>query len=589
MQSWTLLPYASGSVVLVTLRSTCCCRSVMSRASSRATAALLAAAAARAGVLAAVTTTYNFSGLLPYTALDFFELPFSVPAGTAELEVAHACTDTASTTNILDWGLRDEAGRVVGWGGGNGEPAVVGAAATSRSYLLAAGSGGGGLLAPGEWAVIVGKPRIATPPGHYSVNVTLRDAPTLPAQTQRRPYAQSPPLRGGPAYFAGDFHVHCRESGDAFDSASVDEVAGFARGAAGLDFVHLSDHNTVSASTFIADAQPRHPALLVLPGVEFTTYSGHAGALFLSEFVDFRVGRRGVSVTSQVAAIHAAGGLFSVNHADNYEDDGRGEEANSCVGCAWDYGLSLDAADVDAIEVGIQAWGGTGFIFSPRVIEWWDRLHALGHRHIAPIGGSDDHHGGANETVVGPWREGSPVGSPTTMVLAANLSHAALREGVLLGRTYVKMDGAADPDVTFSAALAGGGSVLPGGAAPPGATGVNLTVSLAASAAGARLGRAASRGGARRGGGSVRGVRGVIGVRGAAPTTYTLVLVRNNEATASVPVPGLPFDFALPVAAPLEGVDRWRAELHAGGNLAVLTNHLFMPAEGWADAPPRRR
>lgn len=359
----------------------------------------------------AAAAVLRLTGAVPYTAYDFFSVPFFVPAGTAEIQVAHHCADAAASTNILDFGLADcdatAAGGAptAGWGGGDSEDAVVGALATSRSYLLPAG---GALQTACTWSVAVGKARVAVPPAHYNITITLRDAPTLAPQPQRRAYAPCPPLAvpAAPlAWYAGDFHVHSRESGDAFASATLDEIADFSR-SVGLDFVHISDHNTVSAATFMADAQARHPDVLLLPGVEFTTYSGHAGALFTSAYVDHRIGNPNVSIQGAADAIHAQGGLVSINHLNNYEQDANGDLRNSCVGCSWSFGGSLSARDIDAIEVAIQSWSGTGWIFSPFVLEYWDKLHALGHTHVAPIGGSDDHHGGANESVVGPWREG---------------------------------------------------------------------------------------------------------------------------------------------------------------------------------------
>ena len=321
-------------------------------------------------------TTLVLSSVLPYTALDFFDVPFFVTDGTQEVQVDHRCSDPSSTTNILDWGLRDCQDRFLGWGGGNTESAIIGSLATSRSYLSYFGSP---IPTNCTWAVVVGKPRIASPPGTYSINVTLRESPTLSPQTERTPYSPSPPLDvpvTSLKFYAGDFHVHSRESGDAFASASVDEIAIFSR-SVGLDFVHLSDHNTVSVATFLNDAQPRHSDLLILPGVEYTTYSGHGGALFTTEYVDHRIGLPGVTIDAAVDAVHAQGGLISINHLDNYENDGT--LSNECVGCAWDFGGSLSYSKLDAMEVAIQAWNGVGFIYTPRALEFWDRLQALSH------------------------------------------------------------------------------------------------------------------------------------------------------------------------------------------------------------------
>ena len=48
----------------------------------------------------------------------FFEVPFEVPEGVAELRIEHS---DLSNANILDWGLYDPAG-FRGWGGGNTAP-----------------------------------------------------------------------------------------------------------------------------------------------------------------------------------------------------------------------------------------------------------------------------------------------------------------------------------------------------------------------------------------------------------------------------------------------------------------------------------
>ena len=182
--------------------------------------------------------------------------------------------------------------------------------------------------------------------------------------------------------------------------------------------------------------------------------------------------------------------------------------------------------------------------------------------------------GGINETVIGPWREGSPIGSPTTMVLAANLSHAAILEGVKLGRTILKLNNASDPDVDFSASTTGSSGLtttLVGGTVPLGSKTVTLTATVDASNARARgpelqLGK--------------RLLRGASSALSAAAPDVYLALVRNNEETFKLVISAFPFVFSVNVSAPIGGTDRWRAELHEAtfGSLAVLTNHIFITA-----------
>jgi hypothetical protein len=336
-----------------------------------------------------------------------FFLPFEVPEGTAEIEVRH---DDLSAANILDWGLDDPNG-FRGWGGGNSEPAVVGIDAASRSYVP-------GPIAAGTWEVVVGKAKVRELPARYSVQITLRTAPTLEPQTARQPYAAPTPLESGARWYAGDFHVHSRESGDA--RPPIDEVLDFAAGR-GLDFVLLSEHNTTSQLTWYAEAQAAHPDVLLLPGAEFTTYAGHANAIGTTDWLDHRIGVRGATIADAVAAAHAQGGLFSINHP--LLDVG-----DLCIGCGWHH--DVDPLTIDAVEIQTGILPGAPY---------WEDLTAQG-SHAAAVGGSDDHRAGKDLGVLD-----SPIGTPTTLVYASELSVAAILQGIRDARTVVKLTGPQAP------------------------------------------------------------------------------------------------------------------------------------------------
>src|SRR5262245_20159792 len=235
-------------------------------------------------------TVISLDGVVPEGEETHFFLPFDVPSGTAEIEVRH---DDLSETNILDWGLDDPNG-FRGWGGGNTEPAIVGVDAASRSYVP-------GPIPAGQWEVVVGKAKVREMPARYTVGIVLRASPSLPAQTERRPYAAPAPLESGARWYAGDFHVHSRESGDA--RPPIDEVLDYAA-SVGLDFVMLSEHNTTSQLSLYAAAQARHSDVLLLPGAEFTTYAGHANAIGTTEWVDHRIGVRGATIEGAISAVH---------------------------------------------------------------------------------------------------------------------------------------------------------------------------------------------------------------------------------------------------------------------------------------------
>ena len=442
----------------------------------------------------------------PYTAV-----PFTVPEGTVEIEVRH---DDLSEANILDWGLADPE-RVRGWGGGNTEPAIVGVETASRSYLP-------GPIAAGEWSVLVGQALVTEPPT-YRIEIFFRTTPTLDAQPDRGPYATVPALESGPRWYAGDFHVHSRESGDA--RATIDESAQLAA-ELGLDFIELSEHNTVSQVDYLVAAQERHPGVLLMPGIEVTTYFGHGNAIGVESFVDFRVRSDiGVTLETMITDTQAVDGIFAINHPVL-------DLGSLCLGCAWD----LDTPEgVDAVEVQNGAYSLTGALFYRNAIDFWDSMLDEG-QHVAAIGGSDDHRAGIDLD-----RLQSPIGSPTTMVYADELSVAAIVAGVRAGRTVVKLEGADDPMVELSASDAMVGDTVDG------------PVTLRALVTGADGGR--------------------------------LAFLRNGEIHTQVDVDSDPFEATLDVTAPFGDVDdRWRAQLSMP-QPRVVTSHIWVRASGEPEPP----
>ena len=462
---------------------------------------LLAPASASAGDLEVL----DLGGDVPEDGPDHFFVPFTVPPGVVEIEVQH---DDLSDDNILDWGLEDPAG-FRGWGGGNSENAVVGAAAASRSYVA-------GPITPGEWRVVVGKAQLLATPATFSLIVTLRDAPTLAPQPERAPYTATD-LGDGPRWYAGDFHVHSRESGDA--APTLDEIADFARGR-GLDFVELSDHNTLTQLEFIVDAQARHPDLLFLPGMEFTTYAGHANAIGATAWVDHKIGQPGVTIAAAAAAFADQGALLSINHPVL-------DLGDVCIGCAWHHEIPQDLAAVEVATTGLDKGGK---FFTDDAIKYWDDLCATG-LHLAAIGGSDDHRAGQDLDTFS-----SPIGDPTTLVYADALAPAAILAGIRAGRTVVKLQGPSDPMVELTADATIEGDTIT-------ADHVTLTATVTGAPAGAEV-----------------------------------RFVHNGTPGARVPVDADPFVYAMPVDAPEGGEDRWRAEVLIGGP-RTLTSHVWLRAD----------
>ncbi len=449
----------------------------------------------------AADTVLDLSGAVPDDKLRHFFVDFDVPAGIKEIEIAH---DDLSEDNILDWGLVDDKGAFRGWGGGNTENAVVGEQAASRSYLP-------GPIAAGKWRVVVGKAKIKQKPASFSLKVTLRDAPTLPAQSTRKKYAAPAPLSTETRWYAGDFHVHSLESGDA--QPALDEIAAFAKSRK-LDFVMLSDHNTVSQLDFYDAVQKKHPTLLFLPGVEFTTYWGHANGIGSTAYVDDKTELPGSSIAAAAKAFHDQGALFSINHPTLTLGD-------ACIGCGWEHDLPVD--QIDAVEIATGKFG----VLTQSAVLFWDDLCAKG-RHLAALGGSDDHKAGVDET---PTQ--SPIGSPTTMVYAKALSVQAVIDAVKTGRTVVKLFGPEDPMIELSSSVAPTGDTV---SAPK--TELSATIT------------------------------GGIG--------FVARFVKNGEAQADTEIDSDPFVLKLSASAPASGEDRIRVEVLEGSLRHTVTSHLWL-------------
>ncbi|MFH1808308.1 MAG: CehA/McbA family metallohydrolase [Pseudomonadota bacterium] len=349
----------------------------------------------------------------------YFEIPLEVPAGTVEFQIAHHSTDDA---DVLDWGLLEPGGGFRGYGGGNLEDTVIGVAASSRSYVP-------GTIPAGTWALYVGKARVSSASPGYHVEVTFRTTATLPPATDRSPYAEAAPLETRARFFAGDFHVHSEDSGDA--RPPLEEIASFAE-SRGLDFVVLTEHNTIAQVDRLGAVQARHPALLLVPGLELTTYEGHAGCFGATRWVDHRLGYGDATLASALEALAAQEALVFINHPSI-------ELGDLCIGCAWRLGIP-PLGSIHGVEIASGGWAQAGRYFALDAMALWESMLDAGH-HLAAIGGSDDHQAGQGVQ--------SPIGDPTTLVFAQGLGAAALREGILASRTVVKMQGPGDPMITL--------------------------------------------------------------------------------------------------------------------------------------------
>ncbi len=361
-------------------------------------------------------------------AQTYLELPFRVPAGVSRLTVEFSYTDRDKHTSI-DLGIFDPQ-RFRGWSGGNKSTFTLSETDATPSYLP-------GTIPAGIWNLILGIPNI-----ERGVRSTY-EAKIYFAHPGERPAIStfsSAPLRSGPAWYRGDLHMHDAHSdGSCLSQAGVSvpcplyrtvEVAASRH----LDFIAISDHNTISQYDAMRELQPFFDQLLLIPAREITTFYGHANVFGTTDFIDFRVGSRSVPDSNALLAeVERAHAILSINHPG-------APSGASCMGCGWT-APGTDYSKVTAIEA-INNGGSVEGVHSG-IPFWQDKLNK-GFR-LTGVGGSDNHDPDY------PLSIPSAVGHPTTAVYAASLSENAILDGIKAGHVFIDVEGATDRTLEFSA------------------------------------------------------------------------------------------------------------------------------------------
>ncbi len=226
--------------------------------------------------------------------------------------------------------------------------------------------------------------------------VALADGAALvPSVPAERPGRRPLPAALGRTWLAGDLHAHTVHSDGAL---TVPELAALAV-SRGLDFVAVTDHNTVSHHRELAAASAAYGITLV-PGQEVTTSRGHAGVLGDTGWIDFRT-----SADAWLAAAEVGGGLMSINHP--FAGD-----------VSW---LHSMARRPPLLEVWHWSWLDPTWT-TP--LSWWQAWDPS----AIPVGGSDWHRPGSD----------SPLGTPTTWVECDEDSGVAgVIEGLRAGRVAI--------------------------------------------------------------------------------------------------------------------------------------------------------
>jgi hypothetical protein len=334
-------------------------------------------------------------------------LPVEVPAGAAALRVTLSYSRDGGA--VLDLGCFGPAG-FSGWSGGARSSFVISPLGATPGYLP-------GEVAAGLWRVAIGLYKVPAEGVRYEVTAevaggaggmggagwvaealaadgvgSLAPPPLAPGE---RPERRELPAAPGRTWLAGDLHSHTVHSDGA---TTVPELAVHAV-SRGLDFLAVTDHNTVSHHRELASASAAYGITLV-PGQEVTTSRGHAGVLGDTGWIDFRT-----SADAWLAAAERGGGLMSVNHP--FAGD-----------VSWLHSMERRPP---LLEVWHWSWLDPTWT-TP--LSWWQAWDPA----AIPVGGSDWHRPGAD----------SPLGTPTTWVECdMDSGVSGVLEGLQAGRVSI--------------------------------------------------------------------------------------------------------------------------------------------------------
>jgi hypothetical protein len=328
-------------------------------------------------------------------AAPWHYLPVEVGPGTAGLRVELEYERAEGT--VLDLGCLGPDG-FRGWSGSARESFVISRDAATPGYLA-------GDLEAGRWQVMIGVHHVPPDGVRYQLTAEAMPAgaglppaaPPAPPAPRNRPPRRLLPAREGRRWLAGDLHTHTVHSDGVL---TVSELAVLAV-ERGLDFLAVTDHNTVSHHAELP-AAARQYGIALIPGQELTTDGGHAGALGDIGWIDFRR-----PADDWLDATEAGGGLLSVNHP-------------FAGPVSWVHPMRRRPP---LLELWHWSWLDLRWT-TP--LGWWQAWDPT----AIPVGGSDWHRPGSD----------APPGRPTTWVEAAGTEADDVLDGLRAGLVAISAE-----------------------------------------------------------------------------------------------------------------------------------------------------
>ncbi|MCR4402522.1 MAG: CehA/McbA family metallohydrolase [Firmicutes bacterium] len=322
-----------------------------------------------------------------------------------------ACTRVQPLQNLLNLAIFDSQDHFRGrWDSPQhfGEWVRIGEVSATRGFVA-------GDVPPGRWTIVLECHAVVTDVCSFEIGVRCAVSDGL--------------------WLRGELHAHTNHSDGALTPAGLVEAAR----EAGLDFIAITDHNTVSGLAELGSASDSAAKPIVIPGMELTTFYGHAVALGVCEFIPWHDASKGDGLNRQAREVRRLGGLFSVAHPFSVGYP-------VCAGCEWEY-EDTDPGLVDLMEVWSGPWT-SHVMWNVPAMRWWDDLLCKGYR-VTGVAARDAH---KREQLF--ERE-----TADTYVWARSLTVRDVLEGLRSGRVYIS----SGPRLNFSLTVSGdGGRFLPG-------------------------------------------------------------------------------------------------------------------------------
>ncbi|MFH1740535.1 MAG: CehA/McbA family metallohydrolase [bacterium] len=307
--------------------------------------------------------------------------------------------------NSLHFSLFDSLGIFRGWWDRNHENtnprAILSSEANEPGFIP-------GDIHPGQWRIELEIHSLVTNRCEFSLVVESVSKPGS-SQTCRKSFG--PDTRSsGPRWFRGDLHTHTHHSDG---RRSFQEMVESAR-MAGLDYIGITDHNCTAALSEIQEDLP----VTVIPGLEFTTFQGHALALNIDRHIPWTENGMPRDPSGLAEEVREQEGLFAVAHPHTPGDP-------IYPGCLWT-DERLQAKSLDLLEV----WHGDyerEAIGTIKNLLLWEALLREGYRVVA-VGGGDGHDLFENEL---------KPGMPLTMIYAQSACREHLMDGLRRGNVCI--------------------------------------------------------------------------------------------------------------------------------------------------------